>query len=118
MRHDRQRLQDILDAARLIQEFASNRTKSDLERDALFQSGVLHQLYLIGEATNRLSESLKNKFPQVPWSSIYGFRNRIAHEYFRLDMDVVWQTISVDIPELALGVAGIVEAEFPSQGTS
>src|SRR5260370_1000501 len=115
MRHDRQRLQDILDAARLIQEFASNRTKLELERDALFQSAVLHQLYLIGEATNRLSESLKKKFPQVPWSSIHGFRNRIAHEYFRLDMDLIWQTISVDIPELAQGVEGIVAAEFSSE---
>ena len=64
------------------------------------QSGLLHQLYVIGEAARRISAELKDRNPAIPWKSIYGFRNHIAHEYFSLDLDIVWQTVTSDVPML------------------
>jgi uncharacterized protein with HEPN domain len=61
MRDDRQRLADILESARLLQAFQSGRNQDDLTKDLLLQSGLLHQLYVIGEAASRLSQSLKDR---------------------------------------------------------
>jgi len=114
MRYDQQRLQDILDAARSILEFAANRSKAELEHDAQFKSAVLYQLCVIGEATKNVSDAIKSKYPQISWSSLYRFRNHIAHEYFRIEPDVVWGTISNEISSLVTDVEGIITAEFPS----
>jgi uncharacterized protein with HEPN domain len=89
MRHDQQRLHDILQAARAILEFAAHRSETELEQDALFQSAVLYQLCTIGEAANHVSDALKIKYPQVSWVSLNRFRNRIAHEYFSIQLEIV-----------------------------
>jgi len=100
MRDDSLRLQDILIAADLIQQFTQGKTREDLGKDPLLQSAILHQLYLIGEAAANVSSAIKEASPNVPWKLIYGFRNYIAHEYFSLDFDIVWQTALADIPKL------------------
>jgi uncharacterized protein with HEPN domain len=113
MRDDRLRIADILEACALVLSFVSQKNRSDLGKDRLLQSGVLHQLYVIGEAANRISTELKARYPSVPWQVLYGFRNYIAHEYFSLDLDIVWQTVIRDIPELQRLVREISEREFP-----
>jgi uncharacterized protein with HEPN domain len=65
MRDDRQRLLDILEAARLLGGFRAGKNRSDLTHDLLLQSGFLHQLFVIGEAASRLSAALKKRFPNV-----------------------------------------------------
>jgi|SRR5271154_3825791 len=113
MRHDQQRLQDILEAARRILNFAANRSKTDLEKDELFKSAVLYELLVIGEAANHLSDALKNRHPKISWTSLNRFRNRIAHEYFKIEPDLVWGTISNEISSLDTDVADIIAIEFP-----
>jgi uncharacterized protein with HEPN domain len=98
MRDDRQRLLDILEAAKLLVTFRAGKNRADLTQDLLLRSGFLHQLFVIGEAASRLSPSLKRRFPNIPWHAISGFRNYIAHEYFSLDLDIVWQTVIADVP--------------------
>jgi uncharacterized protein with HEPN domain len=87
MRDDQQRLTDILEAAKLLQIFQAGRTRDDLSKDLLLRSALLHQLFVIGEAATRLSQTLKDKYAAIPWRAICGFRNFIAHEYFSLDSD-------------------------------
>jgi uncharacterized protein with HEPN domain len=113
MRDDRQRLLDILDAAKLLETFRRGKNRGDLNRDLLLQSGFLHQLFVIGEAASRLSPALKKRFPSIPWQAISGFRNYIAHEYFSLDLDIVWQTVIADVPLLRAQVREILHAEAP-----
>jgi uncharacterized protein with HEPN domain len=114
MRDDRQRLLDILEAANLLLAFRQGKNRDDLTRDLLLQSGFLHQLYVIGEAASRISPALKKRVPEVPWRAISGFRNYIAHEYFSLDLDIVWQTVVADVPHLESQVREILRAEAPS----
>jgi uncharacterized protein with HEPN domain len=111
MRDDRQRLLDILEAAKLLQSFQEGRSRSELGRERLLQSGFLHQLFVIGEAASRISPSLKERYPVIPWRAISGFRNYIAHEYFSLDLDIVWQTVIADVPELTIQVEEILRQE-------
>lgn len=73
----------------------------------------LHQLFLIGEAAARISPNIKDRYPAIPWKVIYGFRNHVVHEYFSLDLDIVWQTVAADIPNLESQIRDIVKAEFP-----
>jgi uncharacterized protein with HEPN domain len=112
MRDDRQRLADILEAAKLLQIFLAGRTRDDLNKDLLLRSALLHQLFVIGEAATRLSQTLKDKHPGIPWRAICGFRNFIAHEYFSLDFDIIWQTVTVDVPSLEVQITEIFRKEF------
>ena len=113
MRDDRQRLLDMLEAAKLLDSFRVGKNRGDLTHDLLLQSGFLHQLFVIGEAASRLSPALKKRFPNVPWQAISGFRNYIAHEYFSLDLDIVWQTVIADVPVLETQVREILHAQAP-----
>ncbi len=108
MRADRQRLLDILEAAALLSTFSEGRTRNDLTNDLLLQSALLHQLFVIGEACSRISPSLKETHPTIPWRAIAGFRNHIAHEYFSLDLEILWQTVKTDLPKLAPEIAEIL----------
>jgi uncharacterized protein with HEPN domain len=112
MRDDLSRLRDLLEAADLVASFASGRTRLDLDLDRQMQSAMLHQLYVIGEAAARISSPLRDRYPSIPWSAVRGFRNYIAHEYFSLDLDIVWQTATDDVPKLRLQIAEIIQAEF------
>jgi uncharacterized protein with HEPN domain len=113
MRDDRQRLLDILEAAKLLGSFRVGKNRGDLTQDLLLQSGFLHQLFVIGEAASRLSPALKQRSPNISWQAISGFRNYIAHEYFSLDLDIVWQTVIADVPSLESQVKEILRAEVP-----
>ena len=108
MTEDIDRLADILDAAKLLGIFQAGRNRDDLKKDLLLRSALLHQLFVIGEAATRLSQQLKDKYPGIPWRAICGFRNFIAHEYFSLDSDIIWQTVIADVPALAMQVLEIL----------
>lgn len=113
MRDDRLRLLDILGAADSLRNFTDGKSREDLSADPLLLSAVLHQFYVIGEAAAHVSADIKDRHPRVPWKVIYGFRNYIAHEYFSLDVDIVWQTIVQDVPELRSQINQILRAEYP-----
>ena len=61
---------------------------------------VLHALEIIGEATKKIPANLKNKYPDIPWKAISGMRDKIIHEYFGMDLEVVWGTLKKDLPIL------------------
>jgi uncharacterized protein with HEPN domain len=73
---------------------------------------VCHKLEVIGEAARAVSDAFKEGHPRIPWPDIVGLRNRIAHEYFRLDLEVIWQIVREDLPALI----GVVEPLVPPPG--
>jgi uncharacterized protein with HEPN domain len=91
--------------------FKRAETRNGLNTDLLLRSALLHQLFVIGEAATRLSQTLKDKYAAIPWRSICGFRNFIAHEYFSLDSDVIWQTVTADVPSLVEQISEILRRE-------
>ena len=111
MRDDRQRLADIVEASKLLGIFQAGRNRDDLKKDLLLRSALLHQLFVIGEAATRISQQLKDKYPGIAWRAICGFRNFIAHEYFSLDSDIIWQTVIADVPALEMQVLEILSSD-------
>ncbi|MFA0747164.1 HepT-like ribonuclease domain-containing protein [Fervidibacter sp.] len=99
-RDDSVYLRHILDAIHRIERYLSNVTREQFLREELLQDGVVRQLEIIGEACRHISDELRQKYPAVPWSQIIGMRNRIIHEYFNVDLNIVWEVVQKDLPEL------------------
>lgn len=104
MKTDEVYLAQMRDAIRKIEGFVAGLDKSAFAKDEMAQSAVILQLMLVGELAKRVSEQTKQEI-DLPWKEIAGFRDNAIHEYFSLDLQVVWQTIVEDIPVLkeALG---------------
>lgn len=71
---------------------------------------MIHQLQLIGESSNNISDKIKQEFPEVKWREIIGLRNFVVHEYFGVDLNEIWNTISKDLPLLKKQIQEISES--------
>lgn len=97
---DRTRLLHIKDAVTSAISFMDNKTREDLERQQMLSFAVVRCLEIIGEAANRVSDEVQQKYPLIPWREVVGMRNRIIHAYFDVDLDIIWQVVKVDLPGL------------------
>jgi len=70
------------------------------------QDATLRRLQVLAESTQRLSDGLRDRHPEIPWARIAGFRNRIVHAYMDIDPDLVWSVIQDELPPLARLAAG------------
>lgn len=94
------RLKHILDSIENIQNFVNNAEFGEFQTDLKLQSACLHQLEIIGEAANHISDELTSDYPEIDWLAIIGLRNLFIHEYFGVDILIVWQIIESDLPSL------------------
>lgn len=108
MRRDEARLLDIILASRDAAEFAEGVSREQYLSDRMLQSAVCHKLEVIGEAARAVSDEFKTAHPEIPWADVVGLRNRIVHEYFRLDLDVIWHILQNDLPALMSMVEPLV----------
>ncbi len=109
MRHDEDRLLDIQEAIDAILRRTSER--SEFDNDELLRVWCLHYLTIIGEASAKLSEEIREKHPSCPWRQIVGMRNAIVHGYFGVDWDEVWTVVERDLDPLRIAIESILEAE-------
>ena len=100
MQRDREYMLDILEAAKTIEEYIQGKTEQDFSKNLQCQDAVLRRLEIIGEAAGRISEKQRNSTPAVPWQDMIAMRNRLIHQYDDIDMAIVWETITRDIPRL------------------
>ena len=100
--------QDILDSGAAIFSYVQGITCDAFVQDRMRYSAVIREFEIIGEAVGKLSDELKNGYPAIPWQDVKDFRNLLAHEYFGVDLEIVWNTIRDDLPMLMDGVQKIV----------
>jgi uncharacterized protein with HEPN domain len=100
VRSDSERLADILDAAEKIRRKVAEGREA-FDEDEYAQLAIVHLIQIIGEAANRLSPELITQHPEIPWRQIVATRNRVVHNYFAIDLEILWTAASSDIPELA-----------------
>ena len=100
MHPDEIRVRHMLDAACEALAFTSDKTRADVESDRMLSLALIQLLEIIGEAANGISGEFCMNHPEIPWSSIIKMRHRLIHGYFDVDIDIVWQTISKDLPLL------------------
>jgi uncharacterized protein with HEPN domain len=110
VRDDRERLRDILEAIERIEKY-SVRGRAALEIEDLLQTWVVHHLMIMGEACRALSGDFRTEHPDEVWLLAAGLRNVIVHEYFGVDLEVVWRVIEHDLPALKRRVQDILAAE-------
>jgi uncharacterized protein with HEPN domain len=99
-------LADILDSARMIQIYLTGVTRDQFMANLEKQDAVLRRLEIIGEAASRLSPPTQGMFPNLPFRSMRGMRNIIAHNYGDVDLDQVWKTVSADLDNLITTLSG------------
>ena len=106
---DHANLLAILDAAGKILRFTEDHTDADtFYEDQRTFDAVLMNFVLIGETVSKLSDELKHENDHIPWQKIKGFRNMIAHDYFGVDAEEVWQIVQNSLPELEIELKGLV----------
>jgi uncharacterized protein with HEPN domain len=90
----------MLKAARLAVEFREGMDKRAFLNDPKTQSAILHQLLILGEAAKRLSQEFRTQHQKIPWKQIAGMRDKLIHEYDKVDLEEVWKTTKSDMPRL------------------
>ena len=108
---DRLHLIYMRDAAQLAQQFVNNRKREDLDNDRIFQLGLAKALELVGESASHISDELRAQQTQIPWGKIIGMRHILVHNYWRVELDVVWETTQADIPPLIARLQRLLELE-------
>lgn len=111
MRRDADYLLDILQAAKLANEFAAGKSFEEFCADFQCHFAAVRAIEIIGEAANRISEVTRQEHPELPWRQMISMRNRLIHGYDDLDLDIVWDTIRNDIPPLINLLEPLVQEE-------
>jgi uncharacterized protein with HEPN domain len=97
---DRIRVAHRVESARTVIRFVDGRSKADLESDEILLFALIRAVEILGEAAARVTRETQDANDHIPWASIIGMRNRLVHAYFDIDPDIVWETVTVDIPNL------------------
>ena len=108
VKDDRKYLLYILECVARIEEDVRDGPAA-FDSSHMIQDAVIRNLQVIAESTQRLSGELKAVHPEIQWSGIVGFRNLLVHDYFGVDLRVVWQIVVKDVPELKAAVLGMLK---------
>jgi uncharacterized protein with HEPN domain len=112
MRDDREKLQDMLEAIERIDRYAVQGYQA-FEQSELIQTWYTQNLQIIGKASRALSPGIRAKHPEIPWSSMIGMRNILTHNYFEIDLDIVWAVVVQELPNLKQNVEGMLRSLDP-----
>ena len=93
-------LLDMLLAARDSQEFISGLSQEQFLQSKLHQNAAIRSLEIIGEAAGQISRDSTDALPAIPWKKVTGMRHRLIHDYFEVDLELVWKVVQVEIPSL------------------
>ena len=94
------RLRHMIEAAESAIAFVSGRNRSDLDSDRMLLFAVVRAIEIVGEAASRITDETRATRPTVPWHAIVGMRNRLIHAYFEINAQMVWETVTAELPAL------------------
>ncbi|MEI6293183.1 MAG: DUF86 domain-containing protein [Methanomicrobiales archaeon] len=102
---------DILKAAEGIQIFTKDMSFEEFALDDKTISAVLYKFAIMGEATKMLPDQVRAKYPDIPWRSIAGLRDKVIHGYIGVDYELLWETIELKLPVVISGLRTILGNE-------
>jgi uncharacterized protein with HEPN domain len=108
-------LRQMLDSAGRVIAITTGRSRRDLDTDDLLDLAVVRLLEILGEAANRVPQVDQARYAEIPWPEIISLRNRLIHGYDTVDLDVVWQIATADVPALIAQLERIVPADDIAQ---
>ena len=109
--NDRWRLCHALEAAQKIQRFAQGQTRASLSEDEGLQLILARLLEILGEATGAVSPECRSKYPGLPWSSMKAMRNWLAHAYFDINLDILWNVVQDHTTPLIAQLEAVIATE-------
>jgi uncharacterized protein with HEPN domain len=105
----RLRIDDIIEAIGKIDAYTSGMTQEAFAQDSKTIDAVVRNLEVIGEASCHIEEEVLRAAPEVPWGKMRGLRNVVAHEYFGVDVAIIWHTARNDLPRLQIALQRLVD---------
>jgi uncharacterized protein with HEPN domain len=100
IRDDQVYLAHIRDALQQIATYTEGMDADVFLENRMVQDAVIRQFEIIGEASKNLSDSFRENYPLVPWKDLAGFRDKLIHQYFGVDLTIVWRSVVDDVPVL------------------
>src|SRR3989338_1408910 len=100
MAGDKLYIDHILESIAKIESFAAGLNLETFRKNILVQSAVMRELEIIGEAAKKLSEEFKKQHSGIVWREVAGMRDKLAHDYFEIDVEIVWKTVTDELPRL------------------
>lgn len=110
-RNIRDYLLDIRDSLNDIRIFVGDMTFKEFLEDRKTINAVIRSLEVIGEATKKIPDDVRQNYPEVPWREIAGMRDKLIHEYFGIDLEIVWETVQHDLSALYAAVQKILQGK-------
>lgn len=104
-------LEDILVSAERVARYLERVSYEDFITDEMLLDAVLFNLEVVGEAAKHVPENIRVNYPSIEWRSISGLRDIIVHEYFRLNLRIIWDTIQNELPALRRSIADVLAEE-------
>ena len=110
MRSNEDRLRDMLEAVKKIEERLPS-SPDEFTRSEMLVVWTLYHIQIIGEAANGISPAFQESHPAIPWKDVVAMRHLLVHQYFGIDLDEVWSTAHHDIPKLGTEIRRILKNE-------
>jgi len=104
---DKERLNHIIESVGNIFEFTAKISLEEFSANKMLRFAVIKNLEIIGEASNLLSDELKDKYPEIDWKSIIGLRNFLVHGYYQISDKIIWNSIQEDLPRFLSQITSI-----------
>ena len=102
-------LEDIYEAAKKIEKYCKDLTYGQFQRNELVLDAVIRNLEIIGEASKNVPHAVKKQFSDIEWKKLSGLRNIRIHEYFGVDVEILWDIVTNKIPKLKKEIFGILK---------
>lgn len=112
---DLTRLKHMLQAATEALAFIEGCSRETLDTDRKLALALVKEVEIIGEAAAQISPACRQRYPQLPWAKIIGMRNRLIHAYHDVDLDVLWDTVTISLNPLMAELAPMIAAEEANQ---
>ncbi len=103
------RLRHMLDAAHEAAELVRGRSRRELDSDRTVNLALVRLMEIVGEAAGRVPQEEQERFADIPWPQIVGLRNRLIHGYDDIDLDILWEIVTRDIPLLIVELEKLVQ---------
>ena len=102
-------IEDIQFSMERISEYTENYTLSLFRHDQKTVDAVIRNFEIIGEATKNISPEIKQKYAHIPWDEMYALRNKITHEYFGIDFEIIWEIATNHLPSNKIDIDKLLE---------
>lgn len=102
-------VEDILEATEKIKRYTRGLTYETFVKNEMVVDAVIRNLEMIGEASRNIPEDVREEYPDIPWRRMIGLRNIVVHEYFGVDLGIVWKIATSNLPETKAKIAAMLK---------